>query len=546
MQKKDEEVYLENLEIELATISELGYSNYFVFLRNNVVVPARKEGYFIGGRGSVIGCLVAYLSEITEIDPIVHELSFSRFLNKSRVSPPDIDLDFSSAGREYIIKKLSESFSVKKVANIVRFSGIKSTMLFLGRVLNDPHLPYDVISAITTHEQYSGEINESAWLYKLRRHITPEEYESYISMKDHVPLLLNRVYSTSKHAGAVIISPKEQHDALPCVSMVGNDGKREEVIAFNGATLEKMGYIKYDFLVIKAVELIERLREKTGDAIYSDVITRDSAYIPFEKGFLEGIFQFSGASKNKLKSLLLKITRAGKIIDFNILLTLNALNRGDTAKQLTEYVDAVVCDKKTEGYLENFPETKNFIVYQEQIMKMCVDLGEFSPEEADNIRRSISKKDGGLGLYKKKFIEAAVKNKEYRMSKKEVGRLWTTIENAGRYCFNKSHAVAYTTISLLTGYYKVNYRDIFYSTLLDVTLEKGGDNIQEVNDIIAELKKLNFTLKEPQEIAPRCVVEEERVIILSSLIYKGVGPKSKHKLNPVKKQGNRDNLKVNL
>lgn len=443
------DVYRVRLDEELAVVRELGFADYFLIVWD-LVKWADNNGVGRGtGRGSVGGSVLAFLLDITQVDPVKYDLLFARFINPERNDYPDIDLDFEDKRRDEVRSYLVERWGVDKVAAISTFGEFKpkSAVKDVARILQ---VPFAEINAITPFFETIDELKAT------------DKGKVFIKKYPEIPRiaerLQNRVRNAGIHAAGMVVSSVPLTDVCPVETRKdAARGERSVVTAFAMDDAEAVGLIKIDILGLKTVSVIKdclaAIRERHGLDVRERSLALDDPKVfeNFNSGNTVGVFQTDAAAYRNL------IERMG-IDNFNDLVVSNALVRpGALLSQGKRYIDCKRGEAKPKyphPVVEDvLRETYGTVIFQEQLMQMAVLLAEFSWSEADSLRKIIGKKRDAAEF--DKFKDKFVSNKYLTKSQSE--KIWSEFEMSALYMFNKSHAVAYSMLSYQTMWLKVNY-----------------------------------------------------------------------------------------
>lgn len=488
LRKKKSKIYQERLLHELEVINEMGFADYFLICYD-FIKYAKKEGILVGpGRGSVGGSLVAYATGITDIDPIEYDLLFERFLNKDRITMPDIDTDFPDIYRDQVIDYVREKYGEKKVSSIITFGtlGAKQVIRDLARVLNIKTEYVDRLSKIIKFS------NDSIKSY----YQESSEFKDIIDSDEKLGLLYkiakkieNFPRHSSIHAAGIVMSNKDLDEVIPLVKAYDN-----YLTAYTLEYLEDLGLLKMDFLGIKNLSIIMNIladikKYEGNDLKFIDIPLEDKKVNElFSRGDTLGIFQFeSEGMRNFLRKL--------KPSSFADIISAIALFRPGPAANIDTFIKRKYKEEKIE-YLDKSLEkilesTYGIIVYQEQIMQIASKFSSFTMIEADILRRAMSKKDKEeLVLLEDKFIKGAVAKGHDLELAKEVYDLILKFANYG---FNKSHSVAYAIVAYKMAYLKANYPKYFFSNLLTSIIS----NQKKTKDYLDEAKRLKLKVLKP-------------------------------------------------
>jgi DNA polymerase-3 subunit alpha len=433
--------YIERLKKELGIIDQMHFNDYFLVVQDYVNF-AKRNGILVGpGRGSAAGSLVAYVLGITDIDPIEHDLIFERFLNPSRQTLPDIDIDFMDNRRNEIIEYLYERYGASHVAHIVTFQRIKAKMSIrdAGRVLGIDLPIVNNISKLISMEydlDLKGAIADNKQIASFAN--------KYEELFDIANKLLNLPRQVGLHAAGVIITGTQTDDVIPTQGSTDGINSTQYSMEY----LEPLGLIKMDILgLVNLTTINETLKLiKKNYSIDIDLSKIDlhdkTVFTQLTKGDTVGIFQLESPGMRKL---IVKI-KPTSIEDISIT---SALFRPGPQKNIPDYLKNKA-DPQSINYLNNdFKEvlasTYNIIIYQEQVIEIVQRVAGFTLAEADLFRRAISKKNADkLGQLKKQFITGGIKN---QYSESELNKIFDFIYEFANYGFNHSHSLAYSYVS---------------------------------------------------------------------------------------------------
>ena len=460
------EIYQQRLDYEIAVINEMGFPGYFLIVAD-FIRYAKENGIPVGpGRGSAAGSLVAHALGITGLDPIEHELIFERFLNPSRKSMPDIDVDFCINGRDRVFKYVVDKYGGGDyVAQIITFGKLKTRAVIrdVGRALDIPLREVDAIAKMVPD----------------RLNITLEQalaqeprLAELVATKPEIADLINvcRVLEglprhASTHAAGVVIGDKPLMEYLPLYR-----GKKGEVVTqFDMKRVEQSGLVKFDFLGLRNLTVIAdalALIAKSGRPV-PDLENPDfqdpETYRLLASGDTTGVFQLESSG---MKDLLTRL----KPECFADVVALVALYRPGPldSGMVDDFVERKHGRKKVKYLVPALEpilkETYGTIVYQEQVMRIAAELANYSMAEADDLRKAMGKKlTAVLAGHRQRFLEGAAKN---GIEPAKAGQIFDWIEKFGGYGFNKSHSAAYALIAYQTAYLKAHYPVEFLAALL--------------------------------------------------------------------------------
>jgi DNA polymerase-3 subunit alpha len=476
--------YLDRLEEELQIIKDKKFAPYFLVV-SNMINWAKKEEIMVGpGRGSSAGSLVCYALKITDIDPIEHNLLFFRFINPERNDFPDIDTDIQDTRREEVKDYLVRQYRhVASIATFLQFTG-KGIVRDVARVLN---IPLSDVNKVLK--------NVDTWDDFCTSKSTREFREKYPEVEIYGEQLRGRIRGTGIHAAGVVTAkePIFRYAPLETRSSTGSD-ERIPVVGVDMEEAERIGLIKIDALGLKTLSVLKNtidiIKERDGKKIDLLKIKMDDAnvYQMLSDGYTKGVFQCEAAPYTNL------LVKMG-VKNLNELAASNALVRPGAMNTIgKDYVDRKHGRQNisyTHQVLKEFTEdTYGCILYQEQVMQACVHLGGMSMSEADKVRKIIGKKKDAkeFDQFKEKFVEGASKF----IAPNAARDLWHDFEAHAGYSFNKSHAVAYSTLSYWTAWLKYYYPlEFMYSVLKN---EKDKDARTEY---LIEAKRMGISVKLP-------------------------------------------------
>ena len=475
------ERYFKRLEEELSIIKSMGFSGYFLIV-SDFVNYAKKRNIPVGpGRGSAAGSLVAYSLGITDIDSIHYDLLFERFLNPGRISMPDIDIDFCVNGRDEVIKYVTDKYGEGNVAQIITFGKMqaKGVVRDVGRVLNMPYKEVDRIAKLipnTLNISLEDAIKQEPRLGELEQQ--DENIRELISLAKCLEGLPRH---SSTHAAGIVISQKPLVEYLPLCK--GQNGEMITQFAMND--VGKIGLIKFDFLGLKTLTLIENtlklIHKGNGEKLFINQISLndESTFRLLEAGDTSGVFQLESSG---MKELLVKL----KPENMDDLIALIALYRPGPlgSGMVDDFINRKhgrIPVKYEVPQLEDIlKDTYGVIVYQEQVMKIASTLADFSLADADLLRRAMGKKKPKeMAEQKEKFLLGA---KENKIRGEKAGRIFDLMAMFAEYGFNKSHSAAYAIIAYQTAYLKAHYPIEFMAALLTSEKENGDKLIKYISE----------------------------------------------------------------
>jgi DNA polymerase-3 subunit alpha len=449
----------ERLAFELKTIRELGFADYFLIVWDFMRF-ARENGISVGpGRGSSAGSLAAYCLEITGVDPLRYGLLFERFLNPARKDLPDMDLDFSVAGRERVINYVAEKYGRDRVAQIITFGTMaaRAAVRDAGRVLEVPYGAVDRIAKLIP--EGPGQTLEACLKpgQELR-----QAYDGDPLVQEIVDLaqpLEGLVRQDSIHAAGVVIGAVPLMEVVP-LQQKGSD--QEIVTQFGMLDVADLGLLKMDFLGLRTLDVIDEACRLVGDLRADDVPLDDvKTYAMLARADSTGVFQFeSSGMRDALRSV--------KPTEFEDIIALVALYRPGPMGYIPVYArrkngqEAVAhIDPRLEPLTK---DTYGICIYQEQYMQIAKEIAGFSPGEAETLRKAIGKKIHSLmASLKDQFLEGCAKT---GTAPSVAQQLWKDMESSQDYSFNKAHAACYALIAYQTAWLKANHPQEYMAALI--------------------------------------------------------------------------------
>jgi len=445
----------ERLKYELKTIKEMGFTDYFLIVWDFIHF-AKTHGVSVGpGRGSAAGSLVSYCLEITDLDPIRHDLLFERFLNPGRKSMPDIDIDFAVEGRERVINYVREKYGSDRVAQIITFSTMaaRAAVRDAGRVLEVPYGTVDKIAKLIP-EGPGQTLAEAGDLHKaVANDPTAKE------ILELAQPLEGLTRADSIHAAGVVIGAQPLINVVP---LQQKGGDQEIVTQFAMKDVEALGLLKMDFLGLRNLDVIDKACRLLGNLDISKIPLDDKkTYEMLARGDSTGVFQFESSGMREA-------LRQVKPTVFDDLVALGALYRPGPMQYIPSFAARKngkerisYLDKRLEPILGN---TMGISVYQEQSLQIAQVIAGFSLPEADDLRRAIGKKDHKLmQSLKTKFVEGCIAG---GTSDAVARQLWDDLEKAQDYSFNKAHAACYALISYRTAWLRANHPCEYMAALI--------------------------------------------------------------------------------
>lgn len=512
---KETNEYNERLNNELQVISSMGYSDYFLVVKDYIDF-ARNNDISVGpGRGSAVGSLVSYVLGITQGDPIKYNLIFERFLNKGRQTLPDIDVDFKDSNRDDVVEYIRRKYSNKNVAKIIAFQkfGAKAALRDIGSVFNYPERDIELFTKLIRKEDEKLTLRE---LYKrvpeFKALVNEDKY--YLEIVSLASKIEGFPRQLGMHAAGIVINDESLEESIPLIK--DYDGKYIE--QFEKDYLEEQSFLKMDILSLTNLTIvddcIERINKNYGIKIDRDEIPYDDpkALEQIKSTKTMGLFQIESFGMRKSIKILKPST-------FEDVVALISLYRPGPLDNIEEYANHKF--KKTKQYYaskvleEILSPTYGVLVYQEQVMQIANKMAGFSFAEADLLRRAISKKDAKkLASYQAKFIEGAIKN---GYSEKEANDVYKLIYKFGDYGFNKSHAIGYALLTCRMAYLKAHYPKEFYASILT------NSNSEHFSTTLSEMKASKIKVANPDiNVSTNSYIVKGNTIVFPLTSVKGI------------------------
>jgi DNA polymerase-3 subunit alpha len=504
-QEVDRDAYRERLRAELDVITKMDFAGYFLIVWDFINF-AKEEGVPVGpGRGSGAGSLAAYALRITDLNPIPYNLLFERFLNPERVSMPDFDIDFCMNRRDEVIHYVAEKYGQENVGQIATFHSLKARGVVrdVARVMGLSYADGDRVAKLIPEPIQGKSVSIPRALEQEPRLRELADADAKVAEVLEIASALEGLNRhAGMHAAGVVIGEKPLWDYVPCFK-----GQNEEIVTqFAKDEVEKAGLVKFDFLGLKTLTIIDNARRLiehsskmgasapgfTGEAFSIDTIPMDDGptFEMIQAGNTTGVFQLeSSGFKDLLKRL--KPDRFEDIIAAVALYRPGPLEGG----MVDDFIKRKHGQKKVEyphPRLEPIlAETYGVIVYQEQVMQMARVLAGYSLGQADILRRAMGKKKPEeMAKQKKIFLDGAAGE---GIDGRNAEGIFTLMEVFAGYGFNKSHSAAYALISYQTAYLKCHFPEEFMAAVL--TCEK--DNTDNLTKYLAETRAMGIEVFRP-------------------------------------------------
>ena len=484
--------YRERLEYEAGVIMKMGFAGYFMIVAD-FIQWAKAQGIPVGpGRGSGAGSVVAWSLTITDIDPMRFNLLFERFLNPERVSMPDFDIDFCQDRRDEVIRYVQKEYGKERVAQIITFGKLQARAVLrgVGRVLEMPlgyvdkickMVPNNPAAPVMLKEAIEGEPE----LQRLR------DTDDNVRHLLDISLKLEGLYAhASTHAAGVVIGDRSLDELVPLYRDPGSD---MPVTQFNMKWVEQAGLVKFDFLGLKTLTVIDQalvLLRRNGVNVDISKIPLDDrkTYEMLSRADTAGVFQFESTGMRD-------VLRRMKPDVFEDLIASVALYRPGPMDDIPAFINRKQGIEPIQYIHPNLEPvlqpTYGVFVYQEQVMQAAQVLAGYSLGKADLLRRAMGKKiKAEMDAQRAGFIEGAVAR---GISESKASDIFEPIAKFAGYGFNKSHSAPYALIAYQTAYLKANYPAEF----LAATMTLDMANTDKLAFFRSELARLNITIVPP-------------------------------------------------
>lgn len=483
----------ERLSYELGVITQTGFSSYFLIV-SDFVNEAKRRGILVGpGRGSAAGSFVAYLTNITNVDPLKYDLLFERFLNPERVSMPDIDLDFADDRRGEVIDYVREKYGQEHVSQIITFGTMaaRAAIRDAGRALGFPYTFCDTIAkAIPPFTNFEQALSQDGEL----REIYGNDPQAK-KLIDTAKKLEGVCRHASTHAAAVVITDLPLTEYVPLQLSSASEGTKDTVTQYAMSAVESLGLLKMDFLGLKNLTVIQKalstIEKRHGVSIDLEGLPMDDAktYTLLQEAKSVGVFQLeSSGMRRYLKEL--------KPTEFEDIVSMVALYRPGPMDSIPDFIAAKHGRKKI-SYLHPtlqpiLEKTYGVIVTQDQVLQIARQFAGFTYGQADILRKAVGKKIKELlDEQRQKFVQGAIATQNVNQATAES--VWDFIEPFARYGFNRAHAACYAMIAYQTAYLKANYPAEFMAAVL--TCDEGNTDRQAIE--VADAMTLEIPILPP-------------------------------------------------
>ncbi len=469
----------DRLAYELRVIADMGFTNYFLVVWDFVKFAKDREILVGPGRGSAAGSLVTYCLDVTALDPLRYDLIFERFLNPSRISMPDIDIDFADDRRDEVIDYVVRKYGDDRVAQIATFGTMaaKAAVRDVGRAMGLSFGQTDQVAKLIpvgpgiTIDGAMSRVPELLKIY--------ESDDQVRTLIDSAKQLEGIARHSSTHAAGVVISRDPLVEHVP-LQRAGGKSEGDVTTQYPMGQLEELGLLKMDFLGLKTLTVVGKataLVRAEGHGLTVETIPLDdaNAYALLQRGDTVGIFQLEGGMTTRM-------TVDVAPSSFEDLIALMALIRPGPMEMAPDYISRKHGRTPIE-YMHPelepiLAETYGIALYQEQVMRMANTLAGFSLAEGDGLRKAMGKKlPAEMAKYRDRFVSGCI---EHGLGKSLAVDIYDMIERFAGYGFNKAHSAAYAVIAAQTAYLKANHPVEFMAALLSAdigTTEKVVSNL---------------------------------------------------------------------
>jgi DNA polymerase-3 subunit alpha len=479
------------LDYELGVIEKTGFVDYFLIVWDFVHF-AKQRGIPVGaGRGSAAGSLIAYVLEITDVDPLQYGLLFERFLNPERISPPDIDMDFCESRRGEVLDYVRHKYGERRVAQIITFNKLKakSVVRDVSRVIGLSYAEGDRIAKMIPNELGITLERAADKNPELKRAIEKEPATKQVF--DYGRFLEGLSRGVGVHAAGVVIGDRDLTEYIPLCRDVNG---KEVITQYSMNPLNDLGLLKMDFLGLKNLTVIQdtirliRQREPEFD-IKAIPLDDQAAFDLYNRGETIGLFQMESGG-------MTSVSRQFDVQRIEDIMALIALYRPGPMELIGDYIKrkkGLTKIKYEHALLEEITrETYGVMIYQEQVMAAANRLAGYSLGQSDLLRRAMGKKDKEkMAKERANFIAGCAKTN--RIPEKKANAIFDLLEKFAGYGFNKSHSAAYGVISYQTAFLKSHYPVEFMAGLLSNEI----NNTDKIAVFVAECKRMGIAILPP-------------------------------------------------
>ena len=490
--------YDARLEMEIAVIQKMGFTGYFLIVAD-FIRWAKQQKIFVGpGRGSGAGSLVAYVLEITDLDPLAQDLLFERFLNPERVSMADFDIDFCMEGRDRVIDYVAEKYGRESVAQIITYGTMaaRAVVRDVGRVLGFPYGFVDKLAKLIPFEL--GMTLKKALVDEI---LLQQRYEQEAEVKNLLDLAMKLEgvpRNVGKHAGGVVIAPSVLTDFTPLYCEAGGENR---VTQFDKDDVEAVGLVKFDFLGLRtltimdwALQAINAKRQAQGEAII-DInrlpLDDKPTYDLLKSSLTTAVFQLESRG---IKELVKRLQPEcfDDIVPLVALFRPGPLQSGMVEDFLNRRHGRAKVEYPHPSLEPILRPTYGVILYQEQVMQIAQVLAGYTLGSADILRRAMGKKKVDE-MAKQRAIFVSGAEQKHQVPAQVSNHIFDLMEKFADYGFNKSHSAAYALVSYQTAWLKAHYPAEFMAAVLSSDM----DHTDKVVKFIEDCQQLQLAIVAP-------------------------------------------------
>jgi DNA polymerase-3 subunit alpha len=474
--KRDDAEALERLKREMKLMVDKNFVDYFLMM-GDVISWAKDNGIVVGpGRGSAAASLVCYLLRITEVNPMqFKQMYFERFLDPNRFDAPDIDLDFDDERRDEIRRYLVKKFGPEYVGNIGTYTTWKGKMAIddIARVTRVPivessRLKEFIIDRSSGDSRAGKTLIDSVTQFPMAQEIMDRNP----SLRDAFELE-GMLKGMGVHAAGLVVAAEPLTETVALYTREVSKKRKLSVLSVDKNDIKHLGMLKIDMLGLSTLGMIKHCLKMTGMSLpelYSIDLHDDRVIDAFRRGDVKGIFQYEGRTTRMVNSQL-KPDTFQEIIDVNALSRPGPFHSGSTLDYINQKWGKWNRDDERNKWTYNEAVericgyTKFQIIYQEQLLAICREIGNFSWADTAKVRHIIAWKygDAAFNAYKQQFIDGAHEN---GMSAGEAETIFNHMTTAGNYAFNLAHSVSYSMLGYWAMYFKQYHPDVFYAAQL--------------------------------------------------------------------------------
>ncbi|MCX6716024.1 MAG: DNA polymerase III subunit alpha [Candidatus Taylorbacteria bacterium] len=489
------EAFMQRADYELEIIKNKGYAPYFLVV-SDLLRHAHKTGIFTTTRGSAAGSFVSYLTGITNVNPILFNLPFERFLNPDRPSAPDIDMDIADNRRDEMIAYARQKYGADHVAQIGTFGtmlargSVRDVARAMGFTFDDGDriaklIPMGSQGFPMTIDRAFGLVPELKKMY--------DEEDDIRRIIDMARKIEGCARHISVHAAGVVIAPSPLVEYSPLQFDPKGEGKI--ITQYDMYAIDEAGLLKLDFLGIRNLSIladaVERVKKIEGITVDIENVKLDDkkTFEMLARGETIGLFQLNGSGMTRYLIDLKPTT----INDINLMI---ALYRPGPMDNINEYISR---KNGTKPVTYPHPAMKKFLgptygvlVYQDDLLMTAIEVAGYSWSEVDKFRKAVGKKiPEEMAKQHKTFVAGAMKHGG--LTEKKAEGIWKLFEPFQGYGFNKAHAASYGKVAYQTAYMKANYPEIYMSAVLSA---ESGDT-EMIGEIVTECRRMNIPVLPP-------------------------------------------------